>query len=157
MSDKPNVDKEAVDRREESVSVEQPGYVAKKQVTRDVAAEQRLRSFRINRFLYTLLGILEILLGLRFILKLIAANPNTVFSTFVYGTAQFFLAPFSGLVRTTVFGSSILEWTTLIAMLVYWLVAWILTRLISVLLDRSTSRTVTTSTHENTTPPGQTK
>ena len=39
----------AVDRREETVTTQQPGYAATEQVTRDVAAEHRLRSFQINR------------------------------------------------------------------------------------------------------------
>jgi len=154
MSDNQHIDDEAVDRREETVSTEQPGYVATKQVSRDVAAEARLQSFKINRILYTLLGILEILLGLRFVLKLLAANADTVFSSFIYNTSHFFLTPFDALLGTPALGSSTIELNTLIAMAVYALLFWILTRLMSVLLDRSTSRTVTTSTHEHTPPPG---
>jgi len=155
MSDNQHIDDEAVDRREETVSTQQPGYAATQQVTRDVAAEQRLQSFKVNRIVYTLLGILEILLGLRFVLKLIAANPDTGFSAFIYGITEIFIAPFNALLGTPTFGGSSLEITTLIAMAVYALLAWIIARLISIVMDRSTSRTITTSTHEHTTPPGQ--
>jgi YggT family protein len=154
MSDNQHIDDEAVDRREETVSTQQPGYVATKQVTRDVAAEQRLQSFKVNRFVYTLLGILEILLGLRFVLKLIAANPDASFTVFIYGITKIFLAPFNALLGTPTFGGSSLEVTTLIAMAVYALLFWVIARLISTVMDRSTSRTVTTSSQEHKTPPG---
>jgi YggT family protein len=154
MSDNPHIDDQAVDSRQETVSTQQPGYVATQQVTRDVAAEQRLQSFKVNRILYTLLSILEILLGLRFVLKLLAANPNTGFSTFIYGVTEIFIAPFKALLGTPTSGNTTIEVNTLIAMAVYALLVWIVARLIAILMDRSTARTVTTSTQKNTTPPG---
>jgi YggT family protein len=154
MSDNPHIDDQAVDSRQETVSTQQPGYVATQQVTRDVAAEQRLQSFKVNRILYTLLGILEILLGLRFVLKLLAANPNTGFSTFIYGVTEIFIAPFKALLGTPTSGNTTFEVNTLIAMAVYALLVWIIARLIAIVMDRSTARTVTTSTQKNTTPPG---
>lgn len=78
----------AVDRRAETVVTQQPGYAATEQVTRDVAAEGRLRFLQIDRIMYTLLGILEILLGLRFVLKLIAANPGSGFTVFIVEKAR---------------------------------------------------------------------
>jgi YggT family protein len=154
MSDNPHIDDQAVDSRQETVSTQQPGYVATQQVTRDVAAEQRLQSFKVNRILYTLLSILEILLGLRFVLKLLAANPNTGFSTFIYGVTEIFIAPFKALLGTPTSGNTTIEVNTLIAMAVYALLVWIIARLIAIVMDRSTARTVTTSTQKNTTPPG---
>jgi YggT family protein len=154
MSDNPHIDDQAVDSRQETVSTQQPGYVATQQVTRDVAAEQRLQSFKVNRILYTLLGILEILLGLRFVLKFLAANPNTGFSTFIYGVTEIFIAPFKALLGTPTSGNTTIEVNTLIAMAVYALLVWIVARLIAILMDRSTARTITTSTQKNTTPPG---
>jgi YggT family protein len=154
MSDNPHLDDQAVDSRQETVSTQQPGYVATQQVTRDVAAEQRLQSFKVNRILYTLLSILEILLGLRFVLKLLAANPNTGFSTFIYGVTEIFIAPFKALLGTPTSGNTTIEVNTLIAMAVYALLVWIVARLIAILMDRSTARTITTSTQKNTTPPG---
>jgi hypothetical protein len=51
-------------------------------------------------------------------------------------------------------GNTTIEVNTLIAMAVYALLVWIVARLIAILMDRSTARTVTTSTQKNTTPPG---
>lgn len=157
MSDNPNNNDKAVDRRAETVTTQQPGYASSEQTTRDVAAEQRLRSFKINRVVWTVLGILEIFLGLRFILKLIAVNPNSGFSVFIYGVTEFFITPFKALLGTPTWGDSSFEVTTLIAMAVYALFFWILARVIQIAADRSTSRTVTTSSSEQTPPPGPSK
>ena len=68
MSENQNINEVSVDRRAETVTTQQAGYAATEQVTRDVAAERRLGVFQINRIMWTVLGILEILLGLRFML-----------------------------------------------------------------------------------------
>ena len=153
MSENPNNNDQAVDRRQETIVTQEPGYAATQHVTRDVAAEQRLQSFKANRILYTLLGILEILLGLRFVLKFIGANPDAGFSAFIYGITNIFIAPFNALLGTPQVGGSIIEVNTLIAMAVYALLVWIIARLLAIGMDRSTSRTVTSSTHENTNLP----
>jgi uncharacterized membrane protein len=148
MSDNPQYQEPAVDRREETVTTQQPGYAATEQVTRDVAAERRLQVFQIHRILYTLLGILEIVLGLRFALKLIGANPSSGFSVFIYGITGLFIAPFRALVGTPSAEGLVLEVTTLIAMGVYALLFWVLVRVIQIALDRPSARTITRSTRE---------
>lgn len=155
MPENQDVNEESVDRRAETVITQQPGYAATEQVTRDVAAERRLKFLLIYRIIYTLLGILEILLGLQFVLKLIGANPDSGFSVFIYGITGLFLAPFNALVGTPVYKGSSFEFTTLIAMAVYALFVWILVRIIQVAASRTIARTVTRSTHEQT-PPGGT-
>ena len=100
MSDTQRITEVSVDRREEMVVTQQPGYAATEQVTRDVAAERRLRSALVTQIILAILGLLEILLGLRFLLKLIAANPNSGFAVFIYGITKPFLAPFTALVGT---------------------------------------------------------
>jgi uncharacterized membrane protein len=150
MSNQTQSDEKAVDRRAETVITQEPGYAATEQVTRDVAAEGRLRFLQVDRILYTLLAILEILLGLRFVLKLIAANPASGFSVFIYGVTGLFLAPFNALVGTPKVGGSVIEVTTLIAMAVYALLFWVLARVIQIGASRTTARTITRSTREQT-------
>ena len=53
MSENQPINEVAVDRRAETVVTQQPGYAATEQVTRDVAAEGRLRFLQIDRILYT--------------------------------------------------------------------------------------------------------
>ncbi|MFA6274089.1 MAG: YggT family protein [Candidatus Paceibacterota bacterium] len=67
-------------------------------------------------------GVLEILLVFRFFLKLLGANPNAGFSNFIYEITHPFVAPFVSVFHTYYTGSKILEWTTLLAMFVYWII-----------------------------------
>ena len=140
----------AVDRREETVTTQQPGYVTTEQVIRDVAAERRFGLFQITRITWTFLGILEILLGLRLMLKLIGANPESGFAWFIYGISGLFVMPFTDLVPTWLNGRMILEVTTLIAMAVYVLFFWGLVRLTRIFADRPRALSVTRSTREQT-------
>lgn len=154
MSNYPNSEDVSVDRRQETVVTQQPGYAATEQVTRDVASEKRQTLFQINRVLYTLLGGLEILLAARFVLKLIGANPGSGFAAFIYGLSGVFVAPFNGLIGTPATGGTILEVTTLIAMIVFALIVWGIVRIIPIVTDRPSARTVTRTTREQT-PGGQ--
>jgi uncharacterized membrane protein len=154
MSDDQRINEVAVDRREETVVTQQPGYAATQQVTRDVAAERRLGLFQVTRIIWTLLGLLEILLALRFGLKLIGANPDSGFAVLIYGLTGVFTAPFTGLVATWFSGETVLEVTTLIAMAVYALIFWGVVRVIPIITDRPSARTVIRTTREQT-PGGQ--
>jgi len=140
----------AVDRREETVVTQQPGYAATEQVTRDVAAERRQTWFMVNRIMWSVVGLLEVLLGLRFVLKLIAANPDSGFAAFIYGITGPFIAPFALLVGTPTAGGIILEVTTLIAMAVYALVFWGIAHVLQIVAERPSARTVTRSVREQT-------
>lgn len=80
--------------------------------------------YRGTQIVWYILGIVEILLAFRFLLKLFAANPTAGFSSFIYGVTYIFAAPFLNVFRITRVEGSIFEWTTLLAMAVYWLVAW---------------------------------
>jgi hypothetical protein len=150
MSENQPINEIAVDRRAETVTTQQPGYASTEQVTRDVAAERRQGLALITRIIYTILGGLEILLGLRFVLQLIGANPASGFATFIYGITGVFVAPFNNLIGTPTSGASTFEVTTLIAMAVYALLFWVIVRVIGIVADRPNARTVTRSTREQT-------
>ncbi|MEJ0021863.1 MAG: YggT family protein [Candidatus Doudnabacteria bacterium] len=94
--------------------------------------------FRGIQIVWYILGLLEALLVFRFVLKLLAANPNAGFSSFIYNVSYPFAAPFLNVFKMTKVEGNIFEWTTLLAMLVYWLVAWGIIRLFSM------SKTVST-------------
>lgn len=89
-------------------------------------------------------------MGLCFLLKLIAANPDSGFSVFIYGITGAFIAPFNALLNTPTLGGSVIEVTTLIAMAVYALLFWVVARVIQIMVDRPTARSVTRSTREQT-------
>jgi uncharacterized protein YggT (Ycf19 family) len=139
-----------VDRRSETVVTKQPQHTATEQVNIDVAVERRLKYLLVNRIIYISLGVLEILLGLQFVLKQIGANPDSGFSVFIHSITAPFLAPFNALVGTPTYMDSSFEFTTLIAMAVYALFVWILAQLIEAVASRKISRTVTRLAHEHT-------
>jgi hypothetical protein len=139
-----------VDRREEVVVTQQPGYQVTEQVIRNVAAERRMVFFQINRIIWAILTLLEIFMGLRFALKLIAANPGSGFAAFIYGVTNPFLSPFAALIGTPTSGAMVLEVTTLIAMVIYALIFWGIVSVISIVTDRPSARTITRSVREQT-------
>lgn len=154
MSDYQTTHDASIDRRQETVVTQQPGYVASEQVTHDVASERRQGVLLFNQILWTLLGGLEVLLVLRLMLKLLAANPNSGFAVFIYGIAGAFTAPFSGLFATPAAGGSVFETTTIVAMLVYALIFWGIMRIIPIFTNRPSARTFTRTSREQT-PGGQ--
>lgn len=79
--------------------------------------------YRGTQIVWYILGIIEILLLFRFVLKLLGANPVAGFSNFIYGVTYVFTAPFLSVFRISQVAGNVFEWTTLLSMLVYWIVA----------------------------------
>ena len=80
--------------------------------------------YRGTQIVWYIFGIIEVLLLFRFVLKLLGANTGAGFTKFIYEITYIFTAPFNSVFRITYTeGASIFEWTTLLAMLVYWVVA----------------------------------
>jgi hypothetical protein len=77
--------------------------------------------YRGTQIVWYVLGLIEALLAFRFFLKLFGANPDAGFSAFIYGATYIFAAPFLTVFRNAKIADSAFEWTTLLAMLVYWL------------------------------------
>ena len=80
--------------------------------------------YRGTQVVWYILGLIEALLTFRFVLKFLGANPSAGFTSFIYGTTYVFASPFLNVFRITQISDSVFEWTTLLAMLVYFLVAW---------------------------------
>jgi cation transport ATPase len=78
----------------------------------------------ITTITYFVLGILEVLLGLRLIFRLLGANEYNNFITFLYTLTHVFVGPFNGIFNDQALGHSVFEVSTLIAMLIYALLAW---------------------------------
>jgi uncharacterized protein YggT (Ycf19 family) len=115
--------------------------------------EQRIFTFKATHLVWLLFGILEALIALRFVLKLIGANAASPIAVFIYGFTGLFLSPFKGLVGTPASGGMVLEVSSLIAMLVYGLIAWALASLIWLIFYRprapleGVTQTTTTDQH----------
>ncbi len=94
--------------------------------------------YRGTQIIWYVLGIMEALLAFRFVLKLLAANPNAGFSSFIYSVTNFLVSPFVAVFKMSRVEGSVLEWTTLLAMLVYWFIAFAIMKLLFMGKDVST-------------------
>lgn len=88
---------------------------------------------QLQSFIMTVTSAIAGLLAVRFLLVVFAANPNNAFTNFIYDITQPLVAPFQGLfgIDTTIEETgSQLEIETLVAIVVYYLVGWLIVRLI---------------------------
>jgi hypothetical protein len=86
-----------------------------------------------TRVVWFIAGVLLVLLAFRFVFIMLGANPSNGFVDFIYSASHPFAAPFFGIFGyTQTLGSARVEWSTLVAMLVYTLIAWGITRLITI-------------------------
>jgi hypothetical protein len=96
--------------------------------------EETLR--RITGLVQLAFGVLNSLIGLRFLLKLMAANPANPFANLIYSITTPFLWMFEGLTRTPAFEGIEVEFFSLIAIAVYSLIAWVIVQLLWILFAR---------------------
>ncbi|HEX7042847.1 MAG TPA: YggT family protein [Patescibacteria group bacterium] len=80
--------------------------------------------FRAYQIIWYVLSVIEILLGFRLILKGLGANPYNGFTYFIYSITNPFAYPFQGIITTNTYGIYIIEWSTMIGMLVYFFLAY---------------------------------
>lgn len=82
----------------------------------------------IEYLIYLLFGALEILLAFRLVLRLAGASTASGFVRFIYGLTGIFILPFEGIFRRGyapgVETTSVLEPSTLVAIVVYAVLAW---------------------------------
>jgi uncharacterized protein YggT (Ycf19 family) len=120
--------------REESTVVNDTGSTPVREASVVKSSAPARRAMEI---IYLVFGIIDALLLIRLALKLMAANPNAGFATFIYSLTDFFLAPFHGLLPNVMSGKSVLELSVLFAILIYSLLALALVRLVAITLSRS--------------------
>jgi hypothetical protein len=79
--------------------------------------------YRSAQIIWYVLYVLEALLAFRFVLKLLGANPAAGFTDLIYTITAVPMAPFRFVLGTPNVGSITFEWSTLLAMLVYYFIA----------------------------------
>jgi len=80
--------------------------------------------FRGTQIVWSLATLIEAILAFRFFLRLAGANPGAGFTNFIYTISWPFAQPFLAVFNPTVVEGKVFEWTTLLAMAVYLLIAW---------------------------------
>jgi hypothetical protein len=137
-------------RREDVRVSQQPGAEQRQVVTEDVNAGQRQTLQWVTALIGFFFTVLEGLIGLRVVLKFIDANSKNAFASFIYNITALFVAPFAGLVGNPAVGGNVLEITSLVALVVYILLAAILIRLVWLVFYHPSARTVTTYERDQT-------
>ena len=138
-----------VDRREREEVIHDGDGARRTRVVEDVAAERSAVAGRLAQFVWLLTGIVEFLIGLRVILKLMAANAEAPFVSMIYNVTDLFLWPFFGITGTPAANGMVLEISSLLAMLVYAALGWVLAELLRLLLTPASSRTTTVEHHHD--------
>jgi len=126
-----------------------------KSVQREPWQGRRFFSFKATQIILLISGFLEALIALRIMLKLIGANPESPLAAFIYGLTSLFLIPFVGLIGSPTAGSMILEISSMVAIVVYALIAVAFEKLIWVIFSRPSlvvGVTQTTTSEKPTTP-----
>jgi uncharacterized membrane protein len=114
-------------------------------VAYDPYQSKRATAHRISQIIYWLFGLVIGLIAIRFVLKLLGANPDAGFAEFIYGVTAFFVAPFVGLFGNPQTQGSVLEIHSLVAMIVYALLAWLLVKLTWIVVGDSRTAVTTTA------------
>lgn len=105
--------------------------------TKDTSFRSEATSSQTAEYLvYFFFGVLEILLAFRFVLKFMGANISSAFVNSIYGLSGIFILPFEGIFRILftqgVETTSVLEPSTLVAMIVYAILAWGIVKLVRI-------------------------
>lgn len=87
---------------------------------------------KLNDFLQWFVVVLEVTLAIRFFFKLINALPSNLFAGFLYSLTDIVLFPFQGIVSSDIHNR--LEWQTIIAMIIYALIFWMIRRFMHILI-----------------------
>ncbi len=116
-----------------TVSEASPTRVVKttKQVTPSIQAEhpqkvfqKKKAIFRTYQVIWYILGIVELLLAFRMTLKALGANPSIAFTSLIYAISDPLALPFSGILGVTATSQgNFFEWSTIIAAVVYAIIA----------------------------------
>ena len=96
----------------------------------------------IARVVSYVFGVVEVLIAIRFVLLLLGANPAAGFVAFIYSVSGIFMAPFVAVFQTQTAAGATFEWSALVALAVYALIAWGIVTLITAVTPRRSSETV---------------
>jgi len=122
----------------------------------DPAAAKAAGVTWLNSLIWFVVGVLSILLIIRFVLLAAGANEDAGFAQLIYGLTGWMVAPFANLFGQPITypgaaGTGIIEWASLVAIVVIVLIGWLLTRIADLALGTNrTTGTVYTETKRKT-------
>lgn len=74
--------------------------------------------------IWWVVGLIDTLIAIRFLLKMFGANTTAAFVQFMYDLTAPLVAPFHGIFNTTAQGRSVFEPESIVAIIIYTLVGW---------------------------------
>jgi hypothetical protein len=134
---RPSEEDDSADRRQrrQELELQEEELRLRQEETRLQDAKRSLVKLRATQGISFLVGALEILLGLRFFLQLVGANKENIFASVIYDFSHPFLLPFADLFTNPSLGEAgnVLEFSTILAMIVYGLLSILANRLVEML------------------------
>lgn len=130
--------------KEQELRQEEEAYKLHKK-ERELKAKKRATTFAwIVNTIYILVGFLQVLLFIRFLLRLLGANTENQFAQFIYGISRPFMVPFATLFISPVSddslnpigGSNVFDLNVIVAIIVYALLGWLGVTLVRYLYKR---------------------
>jgi len=101
------------------------------------AANQNSAIARVVNMVYYLFGIVEVVLVIRVLLHLVADNSGNAFANIIDTISYPFVMLFTTLMKNPILGTnSVLEITTIVAMVVWAIIAWLIARFVWLVLSR---------------------
>lgn len=85
-----------------------------------------------KRVVYYVFGVIVALIALRFLFLLLGANRGSGFVDFLYDVSAVFVAPFNGIFGEPTFGVSYFETSSIIAVIIYALIALAIGKLLTI-------------------------
>jgi hypothetical protein len=94
--------------------------------------------FRILRTLISIVfGIIELLLSIRLIFKFLVVNAHTPFVVWIYGITARLVAPFAKILPDRKFSGFVVDFATLVALIVYVLIGYLILSIFSYSRNRA--------------------
>jgi len=85
-----------------------------------------------QRIIWFIAGLISTIIALRFIFLLLGANRDAAFTDFIYSLSAPFVAPFVGIFGEPVYGTAVFEISSLLAIVIYLLIAWGIAKLLTI-------------------------
>jgi uncharacterized protein YggT (Ycf19 family) len=85
----------------------------------------------IRTFVNIVIGVIELLLSLRFIFKFFAVNSSTPFVAWLYGATASLVSPFARILPDLKLGGFVIDFSILVALIIYVLVGYLILQIFS--------------------------
>lgn len=109
-----------------------------------VAAVGPAYNLRLVLAIWFVTGVVDVIVGLRFLMKALGASTVSAFTTFVYGLSDPLVGPFRGIFPESAHQTFMFEPADLVALIIYALIGWGLVTLVRILTSPRSRRPLLT-------------